>query len=61
MYWIVVDERLIKRGELLLGLEFLEVYDAELTALNIGKVGRPFKPLGMLNSSRCTLSFLNAL
>ncbi|MEM2614640.1 MAG: transposase [Nitrososphaerota archaeon] len=43
MYWSVVDERLIRRGELLLGLDFLEGYDAELTGLNVGKVGRPFK------------------
>jgi len=43
MYWFVVDERLIRRGELLLGLDFLEGYDAELTGLNVGKVGRPFK------------------
>jgi len=43
VYWSVVDERLIRRGELLLGLDFLEGYDAELMGLNIGKVGRPFK------------------
>jgi len=36
MYWSVVDERLIRRGELLLGLDFLEGYDAELTGLNVG-------------------------
>ncbi|MEM2193248.1 MAG: hypothetical protein QXY40_04840 [Candidatus Methanomethylicia archaeon] len=43
MYWFVVDERLIRRGELLLGLDFLEGYDVELMDLNIGKVGHPFK------------------
>ncbi|MEM1544921.1 MAG: hypothetical protein QXY40_04665 [Candidatus Methanomethylicia archaeon] len=43
MDWRVVDECLIRRGELLLSLEFLEGYDSELTALNRGKVGYPFK------------------
>ena len=40
--WERVDERLIKRGELLLSLGFLERYDGELRAMNRGKVGRPF-------------------
>jgi IS5 family transposase len=40
--WDSVDERLIKRGELLLRLEFLERYDEELKAMNGGKEGRPF-------------------
>ena len=40
---MIVNGRLIRRGELLLSLDFLENYDDELTALNIGKVGRPFK------------------
>jgi len=43
MYWFVVDEGLIRRGELLLSLDSLEGYDAELMDLNVGKVGRPFK------------------
>lgn len=43
MYWKVVDERLIRRGMLLLSLDFLEGYDFELMALNDNKVGRPFK------------------
>ena len=42
MDWNVVDERLIRRGELLLSLDFLDVYNEELNALNQGKVGRPF-------------------
>jgi len=40
--WDSVDERLIKRGELLLSLDFLERYDEELRAMNEGKEGRPF-------------------
>ena len=36
-----VDERLIRRGELLLSLDFLDDY--ELSVMNDGKVGRPFK------------------
>jgi hypothetical protein len=43
MDWRVVDERLIRRGELLLSLDFLERYDLELSVLNCGKVGRPYK------------------
>jgi hypothetical protein len=43
MDWCAVDERLIRRGELLLSLDFLEDYDYELSFLNDGKVGRPFK------------------
>jgi len=43
MDWRRVDERLIRRGELLLSPDFLEGYDYELSLLNDGKVGRPFK------------------
>jgi len=43
MDWKHVDERLIRRGELLLSLDFLEGYGFELSLLNDGRVGRPFK------------------
>jgi hypothetical protein len=43
MDWRHVDERLIRRGELLLSLDFLDGYGYELSLLNDGKVGRPFK------------------
>jgi hypothetical protein len=43
MDWRGVDERLIRRGELLLSLDFLESYDFDLSLLNLGKVGRPYK------------------
>jgi hypothetical protein len=43
MFWRVVDERLIRRGELLLSLDFLESYDLDLSLLNCGKVGRPYR------------------
>jgi IS5 family transposase len=42
MDWKDVDERLIRRGELILDLDFLEGYDKELEAMNRGKEGRPF-------------------
>jgi len=42
MDWLSVDERLIRRGELLLSLDFLEKYEEELKTMNGGKVGRPF-------------------
>jgi len=44
MDWGLVDEGLIGRGELLLSLDFLEDFD--LSLLNDGKVGRPFKITG---------------
>ena len=40
--WNRVDERLIRQGELLLSLDFLEGYDRELGRMNRGKVGRPY-------------------
>jgi len=43
MDWKYVDERLIKRGELLISLDFLDDYDFELSIMNKGKVGRLFK------------------
>jgi hypothetical protein len=43
MDWRVVDGRLIRRGELLLSLDFLESYDLDLSLLNCGKVGRPYR------------------
>jgi len=43
MDWRLVDERLIRRGELLLSLDFLDDCDFEISFLNDCKVGRPFK------------------
>ena len=43
MDWRLVDERLIRCGELLLSPDFLKDYELELSFLNDGKVGRPFK------------------
>jgi hypothetical protein len=43
MDWRIVDEGLIRRVKLLLSLEFLEGYDLELSILNNGKVGHPFR------------------
>lgn len=43
MDWKVVDERLIRRGELLLSLDFLDGYDDELEAMNGKKAGRPYR------------------
>lgn len=41
MDWKAVDERLIRRGEILLSLKFLKCYGCELKSMNDGKVGRP--------------------
>ena len=43
MGWKETDERLIKRGELILDLSFLEDYEKELEAMNKGKVGPPYR------------------
>ena len=41
--WRKIDEKLIKGGELVLDLSFLEDYEDELEALNKGKVGPPYR------------------
>jgi hypothetical protein len=46
MDWRAVDERLIRRGKLLLSLNFLEDWELELGSINDGKIGRPFKLTG---------------
>jgi hypothetical protein len=63
MDWRVVDERLIGRGELLLSLGFLESYDLELSVLNCGKVGRPYRVTYMyvVFSCFCEVSFQYAV
>ncbi|GBC74567.1 hypothetical protein HRbin05_00609 [archaeon HR05] len=43
MNWHEVDERLIKRGEILVSLDFVKNYDKELEEMNKGKVGRPYQ------------------
>ena len=43
MGWKEIDERLIRRGELLLDVSFLENYQEELEAMNQDKTGRPFR------------------
>ena len=44
MDWKRVDERLVRRGELLLSLDFLESYDDDLKIMNRGKVGSAHTP-----------------
>jgi hypothetical protein len=43
MDWRCVDEGLIRRDVLLLSLGFLDDYDLELSVMDKGEVGRPFK------------------
>jgi len=40
--WKQIDEKLIRRGELILELSFVESYQKELDAMNRGKEGRPY-------------------
>jgi len=42
MDWKEIDEKLIRRGELILDLDFLEKYEEELEEMNRGKEGRRF-------------------
>jgi len=41
-----VDEKLIRQGEILLSLDFLERYDHELRHMNRGRAGRLYMPTG---------------
>ena len=43
MDWRAVDGRLIRRGELLLSLDFLGGYGDELKSMDGGRVGRPYR------------------
>lgn len=40
--WHDYNERLVKRGEFYLSLDFIDSWDAELDRMNSGKRGRPF-------------------
>jgi hypothetical protein len=43
MDWQKIDEKLIRRGELILDTDLLEHHEEELKAANRGKNGRPFR------------------
>jgi len=43
MDWQKIDEKLIRRGELILDTDLLEHHEEELKAVNRGKNGRPFR------------------
>ena len=43
MNWQKIDEKLIRRGELILDTDLLKHHDEELKAVNRGKNGRPFR------------------
>ena len=53
--WKQIDEKLIRRGELILELGFVEGYREELGAMNRGKEGRPYR------LSRTYIQFLTAV
>lgn len=40
--WKKYNQELVRRGELLIGFDFLESWDQELKAMNLGKPGKPF-------------------
>ena len=41
--WREYNEQLVKRGEYLLALDFVENWDKELASMNAGKVGAPYR------------------
>jgi hypothetical protein len=41
--WKQIDEKLIRRGELILDLDFVENYQEELNTMNTAKVGPPYR------------------
>ena len=41
--WTIYNEKLVRRGEFYLSLEFLDSWDKELKKMNQGKRGRPFE------------------
>jgi hypothetical protein len=41
--WREYNEKLVRRGEFYISLDFLENWDEEIEEMNRGKVGRPFK------------------
>jgi len=41
--WVTYNEQLVKRGEYLLALDFVENWDKELAEMNDGKVGAPYR------------------
>jgi len=41
--WTVYNERLVKRGEFYLSLEFIDHWDTHLARMNAGKRGHPFQ------------------
>jgi IS5 family transposase len=43
MDWQKIDEKLIKRGELIIDIDLLKHHEEELKAANQGKNGRPFR------------------
>lgn len=43
MGWKEIDEKLIRRGELILDTGFVEGYEEELEAMNHGKTGPPYR------------------
>lgn len=64
----VVDERIIRRSELLLSLNFVNGYDIELESMNYSRVGRPFRftntyitLLNVASCSRCLTGSLKGL
>jgi len=42
MKWSIYNQSLVRRGEILLGFDVIDNWDAELKEMNKDKVGKPF-------------------
>ena len=57
--WRIYNERLVKRGEFYLSLDFIEQWDTLLARMNAGKRGRPFQyPEPFITWMACVHVFL---
>ena len=42
MKWFIYNQSLVRRGEILLGFDVIDNWDAELKEMNKDKIGEPF-------------------
>ena len=54
--WPEYNEQLVKRGEFLLALDFVDDWNSELGRMNACKVGKPFRFPNTLNRTASSLA-----
>ncbi|MDY6985958.1 MAG: hypothetical protein SVE93_06115 [Candidatus Thermoplasmatota archaeon] len=58
--WREYNEKLVKRGELLISLDFLDSWDEELKEMDVKKRGRPYEfPEKFIQQPSCMCSFFH--